>query len=439
MTEKIIVKHKYLKYVSQNILAMIGISAYIIADTFFIAKSQGGSGITALNLVLPVYSLIYAIGAMIGVGSAIRFTIFNKIDKDKSDTLFFHALCCTLIISLIFISIGILCPDKILYLLGADKKIAEIGTGYLRIVLIFSPCFMWNHVCNAFTRNDGQPSLSMTATLSSTIFNIVMDYILMFPFNMGMEGAALATALSPIVGVLICCTHLFSKKSNIKFCICPPSLKKLIWTCQLGISSFVSEISSGVTTAAFNVVILGLTGNIGVAAYGVVANTALVAVSVFNGISQGAQPLLSDYYGKKDLQSLKTVIKLTLITSSFFAVIIVLYVYITASYITKIFNSEGNKLLTTYAVTGLRIYFTGFIFAGFNIVGSGILSAIEKAKGAFITSISRGVIAILACTFTLPFILGMTGVWLAFPAAELITLIILLLIIKREKNNIIYI
>ena len=127
----------------------------------------------------------------------------------------------------------------------------------------------------------------MSATLFSSLFNIVFDYILMFPLGLSMEGAALATAFSPIIGIAICCIHFKSKKSTIRLKPVLPSFRRLLYCCQVGVSSFVGEISSGVITVVFNMLILSLAGNTGVAAYGVVANTSLVAVALFNGIAQG--------------------------------------------------------------------------------------------------------------------------------------------------------
>ena len=165
---------------------------------------------------------------------------------------------------------------------------------------------MWNYICNAFVRNDGAPSIAMAATVISSLFNIVMDWVLMFPLKMGMAGAALATALSPVVGHnLLYLLPFFSKKNNISFKPCVPSFVKLFNCAKLGVSAFVGEFSSGVITVAFNMIILKLVGNIGVAAYGVVANISLVAVSVFNGVAQGSQPLISKYYAKIENEMFK--------------------------------------------------------------------------------------------------------------------------------------
>ena len=288
--------------------------------------------------------------------------------------------------------------------------------------MTFAPLFMWNHICNAFVRNDGSPMIAMMATLFSSLFNIVFDYILMFPFGMDMPGAALATALSPVVGILICQLHFRSKKCTVSFLPVIPSLKRLIFSCQVGVSAFVGEISSGVITTAFNLIILRLAGNTGVAAYGVVANISLVAVALFNGISQGSQPLLSSFYGQADKKALEKVIGLSLRTAAVTAVSIYAVIYLWSEPIAGIFNQEHNEELAAMARFGLKLYFIGFFFAGINIVGTGILSAVESVKWAFTASISRGFVMILLSAFTMSAVWGMTGIWLAFPAAEFITM-----------------
>lgn len=413
---------KFAKYVSQNMLGMVGMSVYILADTFFISQSVGANGITALNLVLPIYNLIFAIGAMIGVGSAIRFAIERHGNSSGTEGYFFHALVWAFLISLIFIFVGIFLPDKLIALLGGDSSIIAVGRDYTRIFMIFAPFFMWNHICMAFVRNDGNPSVAMAATLFGSLFNIVFDYILMFPLGLGMQGAALATGCSPIVGILICCIHFKSSKCTITLKPVRLSVKRLLHSCHVGISSFVAELSSGVITIVFNMIILNIAGNTGVAAYGVIANTSLVAVSLFNGISQGSQPLISDSYGKGDLKNVMYLIKLAAATSLFISVLLITGVYLGAPSITAVFNSEKNPLLAQYAISGLRIYFTGFLFAGINIVGSSILSSVESAKFAFIVSIMRGFAAITFFAFLLSKIFGLTGIWSAFPAAEFLTM-----------------
>ena len=320
------IKKQFAKYVSQNILGMLGVSCYIIVDTFFISKAAGADGITALNLVLPIYGLIYAIGAMIGVGSATRFTIMRKRGEKEADDYLFNALFWVLLLSIPFVLAGIFVPDKVVALMGGDLQIAALGKAYTRIFLMFTPFFMANHVFMAYVRNDKAPTLAMIATLASSMSNIVFDYIFMFPMGLGLTGAALATVISPILSILICGTHFLMKKNTVRMKIGIPSLRRLGQSCQLGVAAFVGEITSAVTTTVFNFLILGLVGNIGVAAYGIVANFALVATAIFNGIAQGSQPLISSSYGKGDEKDVKILRNMSLITG--FVCAIILYTFL---------------------------------------------------------------------------------------------------------------
>lgn len=418
------VTKQFVKYVSQNIFGMLGISCYIIADTFFIAKAAGANGITVLNLALPIYNLIFAIGSMVGVGAATRFAILRAQKEKQAEHYFSNAVFSVCLISIVFILAGIFIPDKILAVMGADKEIMRLGEGYTRIFLLFTPFFMLNYIVSAFVRNDNAPSLAMVGTMAGSLSNIVLDYLFMFPMGMGLAGAALATAASPIISMLICGMHFFNKKNTIRFVLRKPSLRLLKQSCNLGVPAFIGEMSSGVTTTVFNYLILGLAGNIGVAAYGVVANFSLIATAIFNGVSQGAQPLVSRYYGKGDKPSTKKLLGLGVGTALVIAGIIYGVVYLFTGQLVSLFNSESSSVLAEYAWEGMRLYFAGFLFAGLNIVGAGFLSATEHSKSAFVTSIMRGVVAIVGCSFLLSYLWGFKGVWLAFVTAEAITAVI---------------
>lgn len=203
--------NKFFKYVSQNIFAMIGMSCYIIADTFFISRAEGTDGITVLNLALPLYGIIFAIAAMIGIGSATRYAIARE-RKDKDENRYFcNAVVFEILFGLIFMTAGVFFTDKVMAVMGADKEIIELGRGYNRIFLAFAPAFMVNYTFTGFVRNDNDSKLVMIATLTSCVSNIILDYVFMFPMGMGMNGAALATSLSPIISILICSIHFFKK------------------------------------------------------------------------------------------------------------------------------------------------------------------------------------------------------------------------------------
>ena len=435
MTDK-----KLSRYIMPNILAMVGTSFYILADTFFVAAAAGSNGITALNLVLPLYGLIFATGSMIGIGSATRYSLNKSIGETDYSDYFFNSVFWTIAVSLLFVSAGCFFPELILKTLGADSAVLNLALPYTRIVLCFAPFFMLNYTFTAFTRNDGSPDIAMAATLLSGIFNIAFDYIFMFPMKMGMIGAALATGISPVVSMLICMFHYLSDKSSIKFTVKIPSIKKLLLSCGLGAAAFVGEMSSGITTMVFNFILLDKAGNTAVAAYGVIANAALVGTAMLNGVAQGLQPLASESHGKADRVAEKRILRNSVISAEIIAVLLVLSVVFFAEEFVSVFNSDNSAELKSYAVFGIRLYFPGFLFAAFNIVYAGFLSATGKGRESSVTALSRGIAAIVLFAFLLSEAIGITGVWLAFPAAEIFTLIIgMLLSGKRcsvHKNNI---
>lgn len=432
--QKHAVRKQFFRYVSQNILGMIGVSAYILADTFFISLAEKTDGITALNLVLPLYSLIFAIGSMLGTGAATRFAL-ERHEGKRADRYLAEALEWALILSVPFVLVGAFGAGDLVRLFGGEPHIVEVGKPYTQIFMLFTPIFMANYILRAFVLNDGDPSLSMTATLMSSLFNIVMDWVLMFPLGMGMAGAALATAISPLVGIAINSLHFLKKRNTLRFCWHRPTCRMLTHISAVGVSGFISEIAGGVTTMVLNFLILGLTGSIGVAAYGVVANVAMVATAIFSGIAQGSQPLLSDAYSRGQHKTVRMVLRMSIGTALAMAILTLLSAIFGAEAVTAVFNSENDPVMASLATEGMQLYFIGYLFAGFNIAGTGYLSAVGAAKWAMITSILRGVVAIIACAMVMAALFGMTGVWLAFCAAEAVTSCVMMVAMHRVKKE----
>ena len=288
----------FLKYVSANVLGMIGYSCYILADTFFIARGIGADALAALNLVLPAYSLMNGTGLMIGMGAAARYSLSAAQPQDKVHrTIFTHALYLGILAAVIFSSAGVLFPSHIAALLGANADTIGYAADYIRILLLFSPLFLSNNILLCFVRNDGSPRLSMAGMIVGSLTNIVLDYVFIYPLGMGMTGAAVATATAPAVSMLIMSLHFIKKKNNFRPVRTKISLIRWKDICALGVSSLITEMSSGIVIIVFNFLILGLSGNTGVAAYGILANIALVLVSIFTGVGQGIQPVVSRYAG----------------------------------------------------------------------------------------------------------------------------------------------
>ncbi len=411
----------FAKYVSLNILGMLGISCYILADTFFVANALGATGLAALNLSISIYSIIQGVGLMMGIGGASRFGILkSQREEQKAESVFATSIKAGIIAGFIFTAIGLLGSGNLALILGADASTLPLTKTYLMVILCFAPFFITNNVVLAFVRNDQNPKLSMIAMLAGSFSNIILDYVFMFPLGMGMFGAAFATGLAPIISLAILSMH-FVNKNQFAFL-----RKKIVWHAlpdlfSLGISSFIIEVSSAVVLITYNLVILGLEGNFGVAAYGIVANLALVVAAVFSGLAQGAQPLFSKYYGLQNRPMLRKIYKYALFTALLLAVVIYLGTIFSADGIISLFNSESHFKIAQLAKEGLLIYFFGFFFIGLNMVTAMFLSATEKPQAAFIVSILRGFVLIIPLVVALSSFLEMTGVWLAFVFSELIT------------------
>lgn len=232
----------------------------------------------------------------------------------------------------------------------------------------------------------------------------------------------------------ICSTHFLSKKNQVEFQWKRPSIRHLVSCCQLGISAFVGELSSAIITIIFNMLILDIAGNVGIAAYGVIANLSLVVMSIFNGLAQGAQPLISQNYGQGKQENVRKLLKWSILSCLVLELVTVALSWGFTDGLIGIFNSENNLLLLNYAHTGLRIYFLGFLFAGINIMLVAYFSATDNARPAITGSLMRGIFAIAVSAVILSKLLGINGVWGSFLSSEVITFAVLLLLSRFQKK-----
>lgn len=426
--------HQFFKYVSLNVLGMIGLSCYILADTFFISKSLGAAGLTALNFSIPVYCVINATGLMAGIGGATRCALIRSGEGKNADAVFTQTLCLALGAGLAFAAAGLFLARPIAVLMGADSTSLELTCDYLRTILLFSPFFILNNVLIAFARNDNAPKRAMTAMLTGSFSNILLDYIFMFPLSMGMFGAALATCVAPILSILILLPHFIGKQPHLRVVKFKPSLKAIPAILSPGLSAFITEISAGAVMTAFNLMILRLAGSVGVAAYGVVINAALVCTSVFTGIAQGIQPLISRTYAEQKTGALRKTLFYALTVSVLFSAAVYAFVFLRTDTVIMLFNSEGNEQLRLIALRGFRIYFAGFFFAGINTLIASFLSACDRAAGGLTINMLRGFLLILPLALLFASFWGMDGIWLSFLASEAAAAVLSAILYKKYNR-----
>lgn len=423
----------FFKYVSLNVLSMLGLSLYVLADTFFVANGVGPDGLVALNLSIPVFNLINGLGLLIGIGSATLFSI--TIGKGKFGSLnriFTQAFVIAVISGVVLTVCGLIFNRPMAVALGAEGgHIIEMTSTYLKMLTVFACAFILNNLLVAFVRNDGNPRLAMIGMLAGCLFNIVFDYIFVFPMQLGIFGAALATGIAPILSMIILSSHFLRKKNHFKLertKFNGVEVRKSIFT---GIPSFIMEFSSGIIIFVFNNIILRIAGDLGVAAYGIVANLALVCIAIFTGVGQGIQPVLSHSYGAGRMDHVRHVYLGGTVLAGLLGLAFFLVGFFFPTEIASIFNNENNLELTALTVSGLRIYFFGFIFAGLNIVTTSFFAAIAKPRPSFIVSALRGFALIIPLVLLLPNFFGLNGVWMAGPATEILTLVAALILVLR--------
>lgn len=416
---------EFVKYTSSNILAMIAISCYILADTFFISRGMGADGLTALNLAIPAFNFIQGCGLMFAIGGATRFAMFRGSgEREAANRIFTNTVLVSMGTALVFSLVGLFLAEPLALLLGADEQVFEMTTTYLRVLLLFSPAFMMNVLMQSFVRNDGHPQVAMLGVLVGNLVNIVLDYVFIFTFGLGMLGAVLATGVAPVVSLMILFRHWRSEKCSFRFVKMKPDGRFTGTTISLGLPSLLTEVSAGIVMIMFNMIILDLLGNVGVAAYGVVANLAIMVTAIYNGVAQGMQPLVSRFYGQNDRKSIAQILRYALTTMIVTSAVIYGVIFGFADEITSIFNSEGNMQLQQIAVIGLKLYFSSVLFLGFNMVMSMYFVAVDRPIPGQLISLLRGFLVIIPVTIVMAAVWGVHGVWLAYPTAEGVTAVV---------------
>lgn len=427
---------EFVRYSFFSVLGMLGISCYILADTFFVSSGLGTTGLAALNLAIPVYNFIHGSGLMLGMGGATKFSICkSQKDNRNANIIFTNTISLAFIFALVFVITGLLLSNPLTSLLGGDTETFTMTNTYLKWLLLFAPAFIMNDVLLCFVRNDGKPQLSMLAMLTGSFSNIVLDYIFIFPLQMGIFGAVLATGFAPVISIVILSRHWLKKNKGFHFTKTRLRFNIIRIIVSLGFPSFIAQLSSGIVMITFNALILKHQGNTGVAAYGIIANISLVAAAIYEGIAQGIQPLISHFYGIKNHKNIQQVFRYARITILGISLGIYLFILLLANPITNIFNNESNPLLQEIAIHGLRLYFTSAGFVGFNVIMAVFFTSTEQMIPAHIISILRGLILIIPIAFFLSALWGMTGIWLAYPVTELIVAVLGMVIYMHNDEK----
>lgn len=419
------IKKVFLKYLLPSVGGMLGISLYVLGDTLLVGRGLGSSGLAALNISIPILNIFSGLGLLLGVGGATMVSILRGQGKGKdTNEIFTLSFIISLTMGLVITILGLMYLEEFAMFMGASKgKILDMSTEYLRLLIMASMFFVINSFLIIFIRNDNAPKLVMIAMLTSSIANVILDYVFIFIFDLGMMGAGLATALSPIISLSILSTHFIKRRNTIGFGKINFKIQSLKRIFLNGIPSFVIETMAGIVIFIFNIAILRIKGNVGVSAYSIVANLALFCGAIFNGIGQAIQPIVSINYGARKYERVREVVRLAIYTSLGIGVLFFLIGLGFPRQLTNIFINEVNPELISLSITGIRLYFISFIFMGLNTVMVSYLQSMEYSRASISISIGRGFVFVLLGITTLPMLFGINGVWITIPLAEIMTLI----------------
>ena len=427
------------KYVSQSILSTVGASIYVLADSFFVAKSIGVLGIAVMNLTMPLFNVMEGLGLLLGMGGGTLFTIYQIKNPQKSQRIYTQTFIMGVILGLFFTLCGILFVPQIAHLIGATHNTYEYTIKYIRLILLCGPFFVLNNLLLSFARNDNGIQIAMMAMVISSFGNIFLDWFLILKLNLGIIGASIATSLSPFISILITILHLKSPHNHLKFIKFKFKKEELLKLITIGAPSFLTEMSTGVGIFIYNWVFLKVSGNDAVAAYGIAANVLLVALALFTGVAQGIQPIVSQYYAKKNFNAIKFGLHFGLIIAEILGIICLIFVYLKSNLIIDFFNAGSNYQVVKMTTIGIKILLISLLFSSLNVIFNIFFSAINNSHISIFMVILRGyglplIIVILMAKFY-----GILGVWSSLTVIEMISLIFELsawfFIKKKLKEN----
>lgn len=428
MQNNILAKHYSLPslfyFALPNIIMMICLSLYIIVDGMFISRILGTTALSSANMVYPVICLEMAIGIMIATGgSAIIARKMGENKNEEARNIFTFLIIIEVTLGLIVAIVGNIFVEQIILALGASSVQKELCIQYAQILFGFAPAFFLQTAFQTFMVTAGKPTFGLAITIIAGITNIILDYIFMSYFKMGIAGAATATGIGYCIPAVIGTVYFFKAKSNVLHFVVPSfNWRALLKSCTNGSSEMVTNLANAVTTYLFNYMFLKYYGEAGVASITIVLYFQYIFTAIYFGYSNGIAPIISFKFGNGDVKQLRQIFKNSLaiiVSCSFFANTLLL---LSCKYSVGIFTIDKEVYLLT--ISGIRIYSIAFALMGIGVFSSALFTALSDGKTSAIISFSRTFIFIVGAIIFFPLLLGDKGIWLAVPFAEILGVIV---------------
>lgn len=431
---------RLIRFTLPSIGMMIFTSIYGVVDGFFVSNFAGKTPFAAINLIMPFLIILSTVGLMFGTGgSAIVAKTFGEGNKEKGNRYFSLFVYTSSALGVLFAVLGIVFIRPIASLLGAEGDMLENAVLYARIILTALPFNVLQLMFQSFCVAAEKPNLGLTVTLMSGFTNMILDAVLviLLPQEYKLAGAAVATALSQVVGGAVPFFYFARKNSSIlKLGKCRFDGKAIFKACTNGSSEFMSNISMSLVGMLYNIQLLKYAQEDGVAAYGVMMYVSMIFSAAFLGYSIGTAPIVGYHDGAQNHTELKGLLKKSLIMIGIFGVAMVVSAELLAIPLAKIFVGYDEKLMAM-TVAGFRIFALSFFFMGYAIYSSGFFTALNDGITSAIISFLRTVVFQVAAVILLPMIWGLDGVWISIVVAEIMAVVfsVFFLIVKRKKYH----
>jgi len=426
----------FIQYTIPSVLGMLAVSSAAVVDGFFVGNYVGASGLAAINLAMPIFSILFGLALMMGVGSSVvSGKLLGAGDRTTASHMFSKTVIAVSLFSLILSLFVYLLLPTFLTGFGATGDLLKDTTTYVTVFLPFIPFLMIGIVFDYFVKIDNRPLFAFFALLFSAFVNISLDWLFIAYFDQGILGAALATGISQLALFLFLLPHFFSKKSAIKFVRPKGQWLSIIKAAGNGASEFINEASVGITAIIFNYVMLQTFGVDGVAAYAVISYLIWFSIMINFGISDALQPVISKNYGAKRLDRIAKFLKYALISVSIIGVTIIVLLWQLPHYLTDLFLQSKDEQAISIVMKFVLIIWPLFVFNGFSLVISAYFTAIHKPLPSATIAIARSLLLPALFIYVLPKFFGNTGVYLAIPAAEFLALVLALVLYNKVKTN----
>lgn len=411
---------EFLRYVFPSIITMIFLSFYTTVDGFFVSRYVNSDALASINIVIPITCVVFGIAVMLATGSGALVGIkLGEKNKKEANELFSFITLVLIIIGIVLTILSLIFLNPILKFLGTTDKLFPYAKTYGLVTVLMTIPMMLKLYFEYYARVDGSPKVSLLMSTLGLVLNVVFDFLFIVVFDMGILGAGLGTYIAITISGIIGIMYFKGNNSNLEFTKPKANLKELFNSCYNGSSEMFTELSTGITTFLFNKSILTFSGENGVAAMSIIIYIYYFFIAVYFGIAVGIGPMISYNFGAKNKEKIKESLKHSFITIGWSSVVIFFISMFGGEYIISIFTNDLE--VYTIATSGIRLFSYGFLIIGTNIFMSGYFTAIGNGQISAIISVLRSLIFVVATITLLPNFIGLNGIWLAIPIAELLT------------------